>query len=698
MTITQRSIEPTTEFTRTTYGTLEAEPSQHKIIMSHNKPEFLDLRSKSSASVSRPLKSPRLHVAGEAPPELSPLDAFAKHSRLLAKQLEDSARQGRRMSRLPPLTVESPLIKQARSDYFRSLSQDSCSDNDESPLTQPFVGLGLTEVDEEHRPRSMHPRMSRIPPTPDESIPVPALPNRESQEIETVNEAGMDGSLFGSEMRRETSPIPIERSLTVETRSDAESTTQDSYTTPFPTLRQSMSVSPERSHRQDSFDLGGLAPPRPLFPKRSSSIMSSTDEDGANSLSTSFHSQGRKLSTGSSALSPSLGHYQRSPSVSSETSGLPRPSFNFSRPLSRAGTPSFDTPARQASSDSHASFVFADDTAHTPISMNGEGFPDGPDGKPAAASYVHSKITLPRGKALQRNSMVLLDDKQLAQLSEEQQEVVPPSTAQTHPIVGQPPPSPPTRPSSAAGTRLGIEEPVPRRSQERSKLSIEVPQLDQEPAPTEPPRASTESAAVSSEARPQSASNNGRTSVEANHIKTPVSVTTSDTASTVKAARSMHSTAPTMTDLTAEEHVSKSIALHEKGALQESTWHLRHAAKQGHPTGMLLYALACRHGWGMRPNQREGVEWLRKAAESAQLELADDEGQAKDGKKVDVVEHKTRKAQFALSIYELGVSHMNGWGIEQDKALALRCFEIAGCKFSRFLTIHFYKSNIDMSL
>ena len=96
---------------------------------------------------------------------------------------------------------------------------------------------------------------------------------------------------------------------------------------------------------------------------------------------------------------------------------------------------------------------------------------------------------------------------------------------------------------------------------------------------------------------------------------------------------------------------------------------------------MLLYALACRHGWGMRANQKEGVEWLRKAAEYAQIEIADDEDQAKDGKHVDAIERRTRKAQFALSIYELGVSHMNGWGIEQDKTLAVRCFEIAGSKF-----------------
>ena len=134
--------------------------------------------------------------------------------------------------------------------------------------------------------------------------------------------------------------------------------------------------------------------------------------------------------------------------------------------------------------------------------------------------------------------------------------------------------------------------------------------------------------------------------------------------------------------MSAEEHLSKGIKCHEEGSVNESTYHLRLAARGGDPTGMLLYALACRHGWGMRPNQREGVEWLRKAADIVSAEIADDEDQIKEGKSVDFMDRKTRKAQFALSIYELGVSHMNGWGIEQDKALALRCFEIAGSESS----------------
>jgi TPR repeat protein len=130
--------------------------------------------------------------------------------------------------------------------------------------------------------------------------------------------------------------------------------------------------------------------------------------------------------------------------------------------------------------------------------------------------------------------------------------------------------------------------------------------------------------------------------------------------------------------LSAEDHVTKAIDLHEHGDLKESTYHLRIAAHKGDATGMLLYALACRHGWGIRANQKEGVSWLRKAVDCAMSEVADDEDPSSRKPGTDFNDKKAHRAQFALSIYELGVSHLNGWGIEQDKALALRCFEIAG--------------------
>ncbi|KAF1992158.1 HCP-like protein, partial [Aulographum hederae CBS 113979] len=138
-------------------------------------------------------------------------------------------------------------------------------------------------------------------------------------------------------------------------------------------------------------------------------------------------------------------------------------------------------------------------------------------------------------------------------------------------------------------------------------------------------------------------------------------------------------------ELTPEQHLERGISLHEAGDLGKSTYHLRHAARAGLPTAQLLYALACRHGWGMRPNAAEGVAWLQKAVDSAQLEVADDEdlvARSTSNPSATAAEaaaqRKSHKAQFALSVYELGVSYMNGWGVKADKALAVRCFEVAG--------------------
>ncbi|KAK1835548.1 protein DSF2 [Podospora conica] len=643
--------------------------------MDNRKPEFLiDLRSKSQASVGRPLRSPRLHVAGEAPPELSPLDALRLQSQLLAKQLEvESARQGRRMSRLPPLTTESPLIIQGRSDYFRSMSHDSGSDDGGDASARQAVGLGFrTDIDDDltQRPVSVHPRMS-VAPKPDGSEPVPALPNMDSFRQHFQKNAEEQDNYFDVDARRDHSPTPLDRSQSNQSQSYlntdkldrvhlSRSTTQDSFPAHSPVSTYSMASSPEKLQKMHSFDAAGLLPPRPSFSKRTSSILSSqesTDGDAISSLSTSIHSQGpRKFSASSSVLSPGHGVSQRSPSISSDASGLPRPSYNFSRPLSRAGTPGLDIPVRQSSADSQGSFLFTDETVHTPISMAGDGFSETSvdDHKTSPApSYIYSKFSLPRGKLLQRASRMLLN-KDTAPLE-------PPSTSHGFSAGGQLPPSPPTRPSSSAGHEFT------RSTFEPSKLSTEVSRPGGEPSPNLSVNGNRHSE-DSPRGRPLTSPLH-----ELSRSKTAISTTTSDSASTIKAPTPKQ----TMAKMSAEEHVNKAVELHENGSLQESTWHLRHAAKQGHTTGMLLYALACRHGWGMRANQSEGVEWLKKAQDAAHHDIEVEEEQKKEGKSVDVLEHKARKAQFALSVYELGVSYMNGWGIEQNKALALRCFEMA---------------------
>lgn len=639
-----------------------------------NRPHFIDLRSGSSNSVntasSRSLRSPRLHVAGEVPPALSPLDAFAAQSRLLAKQLEESSKNGHRVSRLPPLTTDSPLVVQGRSEYFRSLSYDSSDEQNGISPRQP-AGLGLTTEIENpvDRPRSMHPRMSRVPPTPDESIPVPPNPFSQGLRGRDVQKPEENGT-YGA--RREQSPGDLES----EPRS-AGYPASLRHASPsagrFPT-------SPDKLTKTASNESANLVPPRSLFPKRSSSIMSAPlDSYNDDNLSASFHSQPpRKLSSSSAFSGPVLAspiaHYQRSPSISSEASApLPRPSFNFSRPLSRAGTPTLDAPSRQASSDSHPSFVLADDTAHTPVSMHGDGFAEGfVAGGDITPSQAYPKYSLPRGKSLQRNSGLTQEAESPSSSFNWELPSVPAGNRQA-------PPSPPSRPSSSAsryqdGIGMG-DSLIGRPSLERSKLSTQM-SADGEPSP-EASRPSTCEGTLSAEIP------RGRTLTSPTHdqvqgrAQTPASISTSDSASTIKASKSQHS-APTAAEMSAEEHLAKGIKCHEEGSVKESTYHLRLAALGGDPTGMLLYALACRHGWGMRPNQKEGVQWLRKAADIVSAEIADDEDPAKEARTTDFMERKTRKAQFALSIYELGVSHMNGWGIEQDKALALRCFEISG--------------------
>ncbi|KAI0543147.1 hypothetical protein GGR58DRAFT_11062 [Xylaria digitata] len=641
-----------------------------------NRPNFIDLRSGSNSVNSaslRPLRSPRLHIAGEVPPALSPLDAFALQSRLLSKQLEESAKNGNRVSRLPPLTTESPLVVQGRSEYFRSLSYDSTDEQNDGISPKQPAGLGLTTEIETplERPRSMHPRMSRIPPTPDESIPVPPNPFlKDGLRGRSLQKLDEDNGMYGA--RREQSPGDLE--------SEPRSAGPQGSLGPASPSRGRLPTSPDKLTKTASNDSAGLVPPPSLFPKRSSSIMSAPlDISNDDTLSASFHSQPpRKLSSSSAfsgqVLASPIAHYQRSPSISSEASvPLPRPSFNFSRPLSRAGTPTVDVPSRQASSDSHPSFVLADDTAHTPISMHSDAFTEGFVGNgEAAPSYIYSKYSLPRGKSLQRNSAIFHDGESSSSTFAWE--------APTPAGNRQAPPSPPTRPSSSSsryqdGVIMG-DPLVGRPSLERSKLSTEM-SADGESS-FEPSRPSTSLSRLSADiprGRPLTSPPHDQPQPR---VRTPMSVATSDSASTIKAPKSQQSSAPTAAEMTPEDHLSKGIKCHEEGSVKESTYHLRLAALGGDPTGMLLYALACRHGWGMRPNQREGVQWLRKAADIASAEIADEEDHAKEGKRVDFMESKTRKAQFALSIYELGVSHMNGWGIEQDKALALRCFEISG--------------------
>ncbi|KAI5776521.1 hypothetical protein EDC01DRAFT_625366 [Geopyxis carbonaria] len=311
-----------------------------------------------------------------------------------------------------------------------------------------------------------------------------------------------------------------------------------------------------------------------------------------------------------------------------------KPTFNFSRPLSKR--PSIDSQHRPSIDTSPSTPLAANtsiDPLPTPVSFTEEPADMSDTGAAPAPSYIYSRFILPRGRSVERDSIVFQDSHPMLESLQQNSPNLPSKSAMlptsSTSLTNQ-------KPSSTISPKVAFEYPEPDT---KSKLPAPSPQsLRVVPQNGKPPPG------------------------KLNTVKdAPIS------------PRTPH--AVPAANMSPDEHLDVGIELHEKGSLQESTYHLRCAAHGGHPTGMLLYALACRHGWGMRSNQREGVSWLKKVTQIASGDVAELE---KNSQGVAFIEKQAHRAQFALSIYELGVSHLNGWGTEMDKGLALNCFEIAG--------------------
>ncbi|PKY04781.1 hypothetical protein P168DRAFT_317829 [Aspergillus campestris IBT 28561] len=582
------------------------------------RPQLGEQRSQSHETFRSGAPSPRIeHYDGEIPPALSPLDAFAAQGRLLARQLEESAQRDRRLSRLPPASVARSL-SQPRPGYFRSPSSGELSRGAPRSLSRQHTHTTNVEVEEpQFRPQSEHPRLS-------------AVSHLANEQGDPRDDRGHVHLRPPGDPRRFYAPAPPGVSLTGPPRTSS-----------------SDSASRLNVARHN------LAPPISPFSRPSTGSRGpqpeSSDDDYSSSNAGSTFSKPRKLSSGSVMSMPqspmssmNRSSRPRSPSINSETSNngnhLTRPSFNFSRPLSRSSTS---------------------------LSAPQMGAPNPPPPMPArtSASYIYAKYSLPRGRMTSRDSIVFSG---LQTPHFEWQEPLFEGTEQLLSPTGRPrsarsPSPPPSRQSASSLKARSLHEPA---AHERRLLTPEPAVSPSARAPPSP-EATTPQSAPGGPSAPETSIPEDRTDA----------TSSADSASTVR-PQTARSSATASSVVTADDHVSKGIECHEKGSLKESTYHLRIAAKQNHPTGMLLYALACRHGWGMRPNQREGVQWLRKAVGSVGPELMDEANTSVPAKTREL--QKTYRAQFALSVYELGVSHLNGWGIEQDKVLALRCFEIAG--------------------
>ncbi|KAI9371987.1 hypothetical protein BJX61DRAFT_475130 [Aspergillus egyptiacus] len=629
----------------------------------------LGSRSPSHDAVRSGAASPRIeHFDGEVPPALSPLDAFAAQGRLLARQLEESARRDRRMSRLPPASVARSL-SQPRPGYFRSPSSGDSSRSAEGGLTRQQTMKARPKPEEPpFRPQSQHPRLSGVTHLASESsYATGENAIRRNNEYPFANSEGFKFDAVRAESPEEDSTLcaslegprrfyaaaPVGCAVPGATKSSSTDSVSSRLNIPR-----------------------GLAPPASPLSRPSSSPRApqpeSSDDDYSSSNAGSTFSKPRKLSSGSAMSTPhspmvsTARSHPRSPSISSEVSNssyLPRPSFNFSRPMSRSST-SLSAPIQSGPPEQQPGTQSMVDRSSKPgpiIVPDPSDLPATPNDEPSSAvsaSYIYAKYPLPRGREMSRDSVVLPG---LQTPHFEWQEPLFESPEQ------RPKTAEPQRSRRAPSPALSHQEPV---SQRPGPINESPPPKDRvlTPVVSGPPG---QTAPITEKPNLEKPSLSTQSSLAPRRDDVSETTSSADSASTLRPQ-----TAAPPAIISADDHVAKGIELHEKGSLNESTYHLRIAAKQDHPVGMLLYALACRHGWGMRPNQQEGVRWLRKAMDSIGLELNSGAEPSVPAKAREL--RKAYRAQFALSVYELGVSHLNGWGIEQDKVLALRCFETAG--------------------
>ncbi|CAE7115117.1 unnamed protein product [Rhizoctonia solani] len=120
----------------------------------------------------------------------------------------------------------------------------------------------------------------------------------------------------------------------------------------------------------------------------------------------------------------------------------------------------------------------------------------------------------------------------------------------------------------------------------------------------------------------------------------------------------------------AQHALQLGITAHEQNNLRESARYFERSAtvEGGCGVGMLMWGLSLRHGWGCKKDERTGFKWLRKAAEAAVTDLE----AARSGE-----EAKAVRNELVLAIYEVGQCFFHGWGVGQDKVMAVSYFQVA---------------------
>jgi TPR repeat protein len=105
------------------------------------------------------------------------------------------------------------------------------------------------------------------------------------------------------------------------------------------------------------------------------------------------------------------------------------------------------------------------------------------------------------------------------------------------------------------------------------------------------------------------------------------------------------------------------IFYHENGDLLMSAFYFSIAASRGDATGLFLFAISTRHGWGVKQDEKEAFRLLSLVTDRAGME--------EDLKQV------TSTFQIPLALFEVGTAFHQGWGVPQDKKKAAYYFNQA---------------------
>jgi len=648
--------------------------------MARRSPDSIDLESSSFDPSRTRTPSPGDFPLGHVPPTLSPLDAFALQGHMLAMKFEESQNNGRRISRLPHVTIANELAK-PRPAYFNALlpatstsDEDHTNQSGDSELSGTHSDADRSDI----RPKSYYPFIQ----TCNDAASIISRDSgaflQESGEaiteqkpmnakdyfdmVRSISPEPLDGA-----KRNQNAPIitatatidfapgqpsqPIGKNLTVDSIKSNVSTSL----APSQFSAHSRSPRTQSSHTSVRVDSGDECDWRLSFQGDPYDLRAYNRESSASSGFTS-----------SLALSPAFVP-PRSPSMSSEFSVCGphhiRRSVNYSRPMSRQGgttleakssreglniqspsaDSSFDVSSVQEPIDSpmltETPYLSEAKHAHETLPKHqyrlstehrlSEHALDRPP------SYIHPKYSLPRGRILLNDSTFAQDwythkfewkeqqfsNSTVTRISKELQmegnlgmeaarekgELKIGHTPQQGSLHG---PSCVAHPVETSHT--DILSTIPARLQPISVRATASPKRltrtrsmensttsskhisNHKCNPSYPP-ASNYSPASST----CLSSSLGKRIVQPTIPTLTVDNNFTPTLVRIQKPNFTAITAPPPDHLSAETHLTIGIACHEGGSLQKSTYHLRIAARAGLPTAMLLYALACRHGWGI---------------------------------------------------------------------------------------------------